>query len=231
METYKIGNKVKCIIRAYSSGYIGDEYMEYDNQPYTVLKEVEASLTFNNINSEGENDLRQFSYNVDSISDVRISNVFLTPKILNLIFLKNEDKLCNTCKDYDTNSEGKIFLDFPAEEVYQMFIYDNNSQLVRAEGTFSGETLEGLNPNENYLIFYTYIGDKSYSLNKQSNVYVKLDLEVIGNTDDHTTKNWIHLDKCAVSVDKSMYFNGSVNTVNLVFKVLDSKNKDYITLG
>ena len=40
MKTYKIGNKVKCIIRSYSSGYIGETRMEYDNQPYTVLQDI-----------------------------------------------------------------------------------------------------------------------------------------------------------------------------------------------
>ena len=33
MNTYKLGNKVTCIIRAYSSGKIGDMVMDYNNQP------------------------------------------------------------------------------------------------------------------------------------------------------------------------------------------------------
>ena len=230
MKTYKIGNKVKCIIRSYSSGYIGETRMEYDNQPYTVLQDIEASMSFKNIRKDSSDDLRQMSFNVESISEIRLSNISLTSQILNLIFLKNEDKLCNTCENYDSNTNKIIYLHFPADEVYQMFVYNNNGELEAAYGTYSEDTLEVEEANSNYLIFYSYKGEKGYSLNKQNNFYVTLDLEVIGNTDDNTTKTWIHFDKCAITVDKNMYFNSSINTIDLTFKILDSGN-DYITLS
>ena len=46
MNTYKLGNKITCIIRAYSSGKIGDMVMDYNNQPYTIVKSVNANLSF-----------------------------------------------------------------------------------------------------------------------------------------------------------------------------------------
>jgi hypothetical protein len=188
MKTYKIGNKVKCIIRSYTSGYIGETRMEYDNQPYTVLQNIEASMSFKNIRKDSSDDLRQMSFNVESISEIRLSNISLTSQILNLIFLKNEDKLCNTCENYDSNTNKIIYLHFPADEVYQMFVYDDEGNLEAAYGTYSGDTLEVEKAETNYLIFYSYTGEKGYSLNKQNNFYVTLDLEVIGNTDDNTTK-------------------------------------------
>ena len=42
MNSYKIGNKVTAIIRAYSSGNIGDYYIQYGNQPYTIIKTAEV---------------------------------------------------------------------------------------------------------------------------------------------------------------------------------------------
>ena len=42
METYKLGNKVNCIFRAYHSGKIGDETIQYDNQPYTIVNDIQA---------------------------------------------------------------------------------------------------------------------------------------------------------------------------------------------
>ena len=46
MSTYKIGNKVKGIIRAYSAGKLGNTNIAYDNQPYAILKDIDVSLTF-----------------------------------------------------------------------------------------------------------------------------------------------------------------------------------------
>ena len=46
METYKIGNKVDCIIRSFASGTLGQTEMKYANQPYTIIKNIEASMTF-----------------------------------------------------------------------------------------------------------------------------------------------------------------------------------------
>lgn len=54
LKTYKIGNNVKAILRFYTAGKIGDVTAEYDNQPYTVLNNIEANFVFENINSESK---------------------------------------------------------------------------------------------------------------------------------------------------------------------------------
>ena len=87
MNTYKLGNKVTGIIRAYSSGKIGDMVMDYDNQPYTIIKSVTANLGFTDIDAIAKSSFTQLAYNNSKLSQVQISDVTLNDKILNLIYI------------------------------------------------------------------------------------------------------------------------------------------------
>ena len=87
METYKLGNKINCIIRAYSTGSIGSTLIEYVNQPYSILKDVGATINFTDSNKNSSQGVRNLlAYNVSEIDSLNISNVLLTDKILNLLF-------------------------------------------------------------------------------------------------------------------------------------------------
>ena len=92
MKTYKLGNKIKCIIRSFSAGKIGDQEMIFGNQPYTVLKDVEASLSFSDNTHNSKTSFVELAHNKDSLQEITFSNVELNDKILNLIFSKNKDK-------------------------------------------------------------------------------------------------------------------------------------------
>ena len=86
---YKIGNKVDVIIRAFNAGTMGSMQIQYKNQPYTILRDVNATLTFvaKDANSrQGEKNL--LSFNHDSISRIDINGVVLNDKILNLLYTK-----------------------------------------------------------------------------------------------------------------------------------------------
>ena len=87
MNTYKLGNKVTCIIRAYSNGKIGDVVMDYNNQPYTIVKSATANLSFTDIDITAKSNFTQLAYNNSKLSQIQISDVTLNDKILNLIFL------------------------------------------------------------------------------------------------------------------------------------------------
>ena len=49
---------------------------------------------------------------------MRKYDIPLTNKILNLIFLKSEEKLCSVSKNFNSNEEGKIYFSKPTEEIY-----------------------------------------------------------------------------------------------------------------
>ena len=227
MKTYKLGNKTKCIIRSFSAGRIGEQEMQYDNQPYTVLKDVEASLTFIDKNISSKSTFVDLSYNIDSLQEINISNVELNDKILNLIFSKNEDKLCSTMINCVAEN-NKIYITSPTDEIYQVFIYDVDGNLEKAYGVLNNMEVE-VNRNEDYLVFFTYAGEKSFKINRSESLYLTLDLILEGNADDEINTSFIHINKCALKVNKNMYFNRSLNAVDLKFVVIDD-NESYITL-
>lgn len=227
MKTYKLGNKTKCIIRSFSAGRIGEQEIKYDNQPYTVLKDVEASLTFVDKNISSKSTFADLSYNIDSLQEINISNVELNDKILNLIFSKNEDKLCSTMINCVAEN-NKIYITSPTDEIYQVFIYDVDGNLEQAYGVLNNMEVE-VKRNEDYLVFFTYVGEKSFKINRSESLYLTLDLILEGNADDKINTSFIHINKCALKVNKNMYFNRSLNAVDLKFVVIDD-NESYITL-
>lgn len=227
MKTYKLGNKTKCIIRSFSAGKIGEQEMKYDNQPYTVLKDVEASLTFVDKNISSKSTFVDLSYNIDSLQEINISNVELNDKILNLIFSKNEDKLCSTMINCVAEN-NKIYITSPTDEIYQVFIYDVDGNLEQAYGVLNNMEVE-VQRNEDYLVFFTYVGEKSFKINRSESLYLTLDLILEGNADDEINTSFIHINKCALKVNKNMYFNRSLNAIDLKFIVIDD-NESYITL-
>ena len=227
MKTYKLGNKTKCIIRSFSAGRIGEQEIKYDNQPYTVLKDVEASLTFVDKNISSKSTFVDLSYNIDSLQEINISNVELNDKILNLIFSKNEDKLCSTMINCVAEN-NKIYITSPTDEIYQVFIYDVDGNLEQAYGVLNNMEVE-VNRNEDYLVFFTYKGEKSFKINRSESLYLTLDLILEGNADNEINTSFIHINKCALKVNKNMYFNRSLNAVDLKFVVIDD-NESYITL-
>ena len=227
MKTYKLGNKTKCIIRSFSAGRIGEQEIKYDNQPYTVLKDVEASLTFIDKNISSKSTFVDLSYNIDSLQEINISNVELNDKILNLIFSKNEDKLCSTMINCVAEN-NKIYITSPTDEIYQVFIYDVDGNLEQAYGVLNNMEV-AVQRNEDYLVFFTYVGEKSFKINRSESLYLTLDLILEGNADDEINTSFIHINKCALKVNKNMYFNRSLNAVDLKFVVIDD-NESYITL-
>ena len=78
-------------------------------------------------------------------------------------------------------------------------------------------------------MFYSAIGGLSHNISKTENLYLTLDLIITGNADDELNASYIHINKCAIFVDKNMYFNNSLNAVDLKFKVIND-GESYITL-
>lgn len=227
MKTYKLGNKIKCIIRSCVAGKIGDQEMLYGNQPYTVLKDVEASLTFAEKTKTSKSIFNELQFSQDNLQEITISNVELNDKILNLIFSKNEDKLCSTFENCCAE-DNKIYISAPTSEIYQVFIYNVDGELEEAFGVLDNMEVE-VERNEDYLVFYSYVGEKAYNLNREQSQYLTLDLILEGNLDDELQTSFIHVDKCSLQINKNMTFNRTLNAIDLKFIIVDDEN-NYITL-
>lgn len=228
MKTYKLGNKVDCIIRSFSSGKIGDMQFQYGNQPYTILKDVNASLNFQKDNTNSSARYNVLSFNAENLKEVVLYDVEINDKILKLIFPKEEEKLASVFINCFPSEDGYIYLNFPTEEVYQVFIYDVNGNLEKAFGTLSDRKIK-VNLNEDYLVFYSYPTNNNYNFKRDENLYLTLDMIVTGNTDDSLSKSYIHINKCAVQIDKNLSFNNTSNNVDLRFIVLED-GENYISL-
>ena len=227
MKTYKLGNKINCIIRSFAAGYIGQEEMKYGNQPYTVLKDIEANMTFSERGSQPSSTFVNLSFSQDVLREITLSNVELNDKILNLIFSKNEDKICSTMVNCMAE-DNKIYITAPTDRIYQVFIYDIDGKLEKAFGELDNLEVP-VERNEDYLVFFSFDGNKSFKVNHVQDMYFTLDLILTGNQDDQLNTSYMHINKCALQINKNMSFNQRINTVDLKFIVIDDR-ENYITL-
>lgn len=231
MKTYKLGNKVTCIIRSYTSGYIGDQYMQFANQPYTILKDVEGSIRFADTTRNAQTDVNKLAYSVDHMQEITFSNIELNDKILNLIFSKSKENLINLVDDSGYSDENcRLILPSDAETLYNVFIYNVDNKLEKAIGETKEKVIDVEYADKNYLVFYSY-PDTVKGLGRDNNLYLTLDLIMEGNADDEPTKTTMHIEKCVLSVDKNMYFNNRIMATDLHFTVInDEEDNVYIGL-
>ena len=232
MKAYKLGNKVKAILRTYSPCKIGNIEMKYPNQPYTILETTDAQILFKELNTSATSATSTQSllnYNVDFVDYIQLNNVALTDKILNLIFEKDLEPIKPVSHSCNSDNSGYIYL--PIESpIYDLFIYNDAGSLeCEPYRVFEDNKIQVSKSNSNYLVFYTENASEGYYLNRLNNITLSIDLEVIGNKDDTTENFWIHLEKCSLSINKNLYFNNDINAIDLKFKKLKSDN-DYITL-
>lgn len=230
MKTYQIGNKVTCIIRAFCPSIIGGVQMQYDNEPYTILKDVSVSMTFTDSeeNATSAHKARQLNFNTGSLNQVRISNVQLTNKVLGMLFNFNDIGLKSHFESVTTDETGHIFLNTQDDTIYQVFIYDDTETMIQAYGNISPNEII-LTPDKSYLIVYQTLGSDSLGLSIPNNAYFTLDLICEGNTDEITAPTYVHIHKAGLRSEKSLYFNRTLNAVDLTFNVIATKN-DYIVL-
>mgnify|MGYP003307118141 CR=1 FL=1 len=155
MATYKIGNKITGIIRSYCTGKLGKMDMQYDNQPYTILRDISATLNFAADTRDatvGRHNIWEF--NADTVKEIRLNNVPLTEKILDLIYQDNPTKLFSKQEDYESDEDGIIYLN-TSDAIYQVFVYDDEGNLESAYGELSDSELHVNKINSIYSIYYS----------------------------------------------------------------------------
>lgn len=112
MAEYKIGNKVDIIVRAFTSGKLGEMTIQYTNQPYTILRDTTATVSFANretLVDQGEDILLAFNH--DNVSRINFSDVPLNDKILELLYEQNKDEaLCSEQQYVESDEEGHLFI-------------------------------------------------------------------------------------------------------------------------
>ena len=232
MESYKIGNKANLIISSYKAGQIGDIDMQYDDQPYTVIPNVEVSFHFRQKDENGNTDIRNWMrYNADILDSIDVREVPLTNKILNLIFKKNDEPVARISENYMSDEDGIIYLNKQSDEsFYRVFIYNDEGILEEALEEVTKDTITVAKRESSYLLVYYIEKDLSYSFDRTENNYITLDLAIKGNVDDDTQDMFIHIAPCSIKVDKNMYFKQNANTMDLTFVVVAGQGEKFITI-
>lgn len=228
-DTFKLGNRCNCLIRAYNSMDIGTYQITYGNEPYTSIDNCRCRINFTNDNanaSQGNTTLLRES--LAYINEIHLYDCLLTTKILNLIFPKIEPKYISKQEKLFSDDTAKIYLSSSAEKLYQVFIYCEG-QLEAAYGELenTGEPLKVKKAETSYLVVYQIDAPENTTtrtLNSLQNLYLTLDLEVVGNTNNETKTSYIHIDKCNLYVNKSIALEEGLNTVDLTFRVINTKD-------
>ena len=238
MKNYKLGNQVTVIIRSYSDDtFIGDQYVEYANQPYTIIKSAEANLSFKNITSTAKTTFNHLAYTHIKPSQLSISNVTINDKILNLIFHKNQTAtphLFTKIENVMSSQDKKIYFGQLNETLKNVFIYDSEGN-CKYEPELNNNSYKVDKSEQPYLVCYQYESTTSFSLDQNNNHYYTIDLLLTSNQkefgeNDNTINSTIHLEKCALEINSDMSFAQNSNTVDLKFIVLDNDLENYITL-
>ena len=238
MKNYKLGNQVTVIIRSYSDDtFIGDQYVEHANQPYTIIKSAEANLSFKNITSTAKTTFNHLAYTHIKPSQLLISNVTINDKILNLIFHKNqteEPHLCTKLENVTSSQDKKIYFGQLNKTLKNVFIYDSEGN-CKYEPELNNNSCQVDKSEQPYLVCYQYESTTSFSLDQNNNHYYTIDLLLTSNQKefnekDNTINSTIHLEKCALEINSDMSFAQNSNAVDLKFIVLDNNLENYITL-
>ena len=149
MSTYKIGNSITAVIRAYASTTIGNTEIKYDNQPYTIVTTDNAAITFDDNSTVVSSRFNEFHHTAQQVTEVKVSDTRLTDRIMNLLFPSEEIELITKIEHHTISSSGgSVYLTTTQPTVYQMFVYGPDQSLLTAKGTW--ETSEAL-----FIIPYT----------------------------------------------------------------------------
>ncbi len=230
MNTYKIGNKVNCTIRAYRAGKMGSRTMTYAHEPYTILPEIEVSISFHNTDVRDQHPTKELlRYHYNAIDTVTLSNIPLTRPILELMFKEHNRPFISIREEMISTIDNKIYFNNPSI-VYQVFVFDNLGMLEAAYDDISANYIDVQKAESVYSIYYYYLGERSISLEQPENTPVTLDLEVIGNKDDETHGMHIHIEHAIIRISGDISFDDSnSNVTDLVFEVISSED-NYIVL-
>lgn len=230
MKEYQLGNKVTCIVRAYTPGQIGQTILQYQNEPYTILKDLNAVFSFRDESAAAmAGSSRHAYYNSSELSQVRLMDVHLTDRVFAMLFQSRDDGLCSHIENVNSDKNGKVYLTTDQDNIYQVFIYKEDSSLEKAYGQIAPSDIE-VTPNGTFLVIYQTLKNKVLTLDTPQNRYFSLDFICEGNTDEITSSTYIHVEKVGIKVDRDLYFNANLNAVDITFNVI-STAENYIILN
>lgn len=235
MENIKLTNRLDCIIRSVSAANISNTAMSYGNQPYTIIRDVPVEFTFDSVGSVYSAQHTVLEHHLDNLSEIRVSGVKMTNKILELCYRPLKMGLITKVENCKVKN-GTIFVSSPSYPIYQVFVFNKAGKLLLAAGEINDKDCIGgfsvEDENSAVQVYYSYAAKRVYSFDEHPQ-YMYYSLDFVGNINlvDTTTYATIHVAKAELKSSRSLVFNAEVNTVDLNFSVLHDrlmKDADYI---
>jgi hypothetical protein len=146
-----------------------------------------------------------------------------------LLYENTNEGLCTEYQNCTSDEEGQIYLNKVKNIYYQIFIFSEGGVLESSYGMLTDSVIKVKDPNANYLVVYSFLGENSFSIHPIDNIYFNIDIITKSNIDDTTAPTYYHFEKCALQITKDMYFNNDSNSIDLRFKLTDLINSS-ITL-
>ena len=209
---YEYGGIADVLIKPNIDMIIGNKTYKA-NEPYTVLRDVQVNLLYEQTSSDiaakkpVSSSQRAYPY------QIAITNIQLTQKVCNLILTKQEDdKYIKTVNDKVVAESGNLFLSNEPVNT-NIFVYDSSFAAILIEETAANIlTGSSLVEGEEYLVFYDIedSGDK-YKLEIPHYPYFTFEINGKGNNSGVTSN--IYMKFPAVSIITVPNFNILTNNI------------------
>ena len=208
---YEYGGIADVLIKPNIDMVIGNKTYKA-NEPYTILRDVQVNLLYEQINSNIAAKKPVGSSQAARPYQIAISNITLTQKVCNLILTKDEES------NYTKTVNEKIIAE--NESLYlsnepinnNIFVYDSSFAAAVVENTeaniLTGDFIDG----QEYLVFYdiTDSGSK-YKLEVPHYPYFTFEITAKGN--DNKTTSDVYFKFPAVSIVTVPNFNIVYNNI------------------
>lgn len=230
----EVGSKADIILRFKSAITInGRSYAA--KEPYLFLKDVNVLINYTNQDKRGSTDINVIAHSDIKPRSVSVGGVPFSRKIASLLACYKGQVEYNptffrslTAERAAGEWKGYLFLVDEIDQNKEIFIYDNNFNLV--EATYNSdlnafESEDFIDQQDYYISFSSVRTGTKFDLNKQAIPYMSLEIQGKGNIEKITKNVVMYFDK--VSLNSLLYFSfiqGDMINVPLEFYIIDDKN-------
>lgn len=230
----EVGSKADIILRFKSATTInGRSYTA--KEPYLFLKDVNILISYTNQDKIGSTDINVIAHSDIKPRSISVGGVPFSRKIASLMShykgqVEYNPTFFRTLAAERTagESKGYLFLVDEIENEKEVFIYDDEFELVDATFNLDLNAFESesfVNQKEYYISFSSVKTGTKFDLNKPAIPYMSMEIQAKGNIEKTTKNVIIFFDK--VSLNSLIYFNftpGDMINVPLNFYIIDDKN-------
>ena len=220
MYVYEIGSPCQVMISVNSERTIGGKQYSA-GMPYTILKDVNVSLLYENVTSEQNAKVPIFAARNARPYQLNISNLPLKKKVFDLML--TEDRGDTYIKTWEVvNPATEFYVSKQIEQSKPVFVLDADGNLLEVQSISGSRVIlkEGIPEFISY--FYRSETASSYSFEVPQFGYFSLDIHTVGNIDKNTSKCFMNFPAVSLISNPSFDFSKGANiaNTNLTFDII-----------